>query len=111
MCKIADYPELYAKANEILRRDRISPKVVGYELLRRAIVIQSVEGKVSLEEIEKGQLIPSNKDINLKKKKRSSAMQWMIEAIKSAGIGEEQNESVEVVLKNYIKQCANELNT
>ena len=111
MCKIADYPELYAKANEILRRDRINPKVAGYELLRSAIVIQSVEGKVSLEEIEKGQLIPSNKDINLKKKKRSSAMQWMIEAIKSAGIGEEQNESVEVVLKNYIKQCANELNT
>ena len=29
MCKIADYPELYAKANEILRRDRISPKVAG----------------------------------------------------------------------------------
>ena len=111
MCKIADYPELYAKANEILRRDRINPKVAGYELLRRAIVIQSVEGKVSLEEIEKGQLIPSNKDINLKKKKRSSAMQWMIEAIKSAGIGEEQNESVEVVLKNYIKQRAQELNT
>lgn len=109
MCKIADYPELYAKANEILRRDRISPKVVGYELLRRAIVIQSVEGKVSLEEIEKGQLIPSNKDINLKKKKRSSAMQWMVEAIKSVGIGE--NEDAEVALIKYIEQRAQELNT
>lgn len=109
MCKIADYPELYAKANEILRRDRISPKVAGYELLRRAIVIQSVEGKVSLEEIEKGQLIPSNKDINLKKKKRSSAMQWMVEAIKSVGIGE--NEDAEVALIKYIEQRAQELNT
>lgn len=109
MCKIADYPELYAKANEILRRDRINPKVAGYELLRRAIVIQSVEGKVSLEEIEKGQLIPSNKDINLKKKKRSSAMQWMVEAIKSVGIGE--NEDAEVALIKYIEQRAQELNT
>ena len=109
MCKIADYPELYAKANEILRRDRISPKVAGYELLRRAIVIQSVEGKVSLEEIEKGQLIPSNKDINLKKKKRSGTMQWMVEAIKSVGIGE--NEDAEVALIKYIEQRAQELNT
>lgn len=109
MCKIADYPELYAKANEILRRDRISPKVVGYELLRKAIVIQSVEGKVSLEEIEKGQLIPSNKDINLKKKKRSGTMQWMVEAIKSVGIGE--NEDAEVALIKYIEQRAQELNT
>ncbi len=110
MCKIADYPELYAKANEILRRDRINPKVAGYELLRKAIVIQRVEGKVSLEELEKGQLIPSNKDINLKKKKRSSTMQWMVEAIKSAGIGEDKNENVEELLKKYIEQCANELN-
>lgn len=109
MCKIADYPELYAKANEILRRDRISPKVAGYELLRRAIVIQSVEGKVSLEEIEEGQLIPSNKDINLKKKKRSGTMQWMVEAIKSVGIGE--NEDAEVALIKYIEQRAQELNT
>lgn len=109
MCKIADYPELYAKANEILRRDRISPKVVGYELLRKAIVIQSVEGKLSLEEIEEGQLIPSNKDINLKKKKRSGTMQWMIEAIKSVGIGE--NEDAEVALIKYIEQRAQELNT
>lgn len=109
MCKIADYPELYAKANEILRRDRISPKVVGYELLRKAIVIQSVEGKVSLEEIEEGQLIPSNKDINLKKKKRSGTMQWMVEAIKSVGIGE--NEDAEVALIKYIEQRAQELNT
>ena len=111
MCKIADYPELYAKANEILRRDRISSQMPGYELLRKAIVIQNVEGKVSLEEIEKGQLIPSNKDINLKKKKRSSTMRWMIEAIKSAGIGEEKSENVEILLKKYIEQCANELNT
>ena len=109
MCKIADYPELYATANEILRRDRISPKVVGYELLRKAIVIQSVEGKVSLEEIEEGQLIPSNKDINLKKKKRSGTMQWMVEAIKSVGIGE--NEDAEVALIKYIEQRAQELNT
>lgn len=109
MCKIADYPELYAKANEILRRDRISPKVVGYELLRKAIVIQSIEGKVSLEEIEEGQLIPSNKDINLKKKKRSGTMQWMVEAIKSVGIGE--NEDAEVALIKYIEQRAQELNT
>lgn len=109
MCKIADYPELYAKANEILRRDRINPKVAGYELLRRAIVIQSVEGKVSLEEIEEGQLIPSNKDINLKKKKRSGTMQWMVEAIKSVGIGE--NEDAEVALIKYIEQRAQELNT
>lgn len=108
MCKIADYPELYLKANEVLRRERISPQMPGYELLRRAIVIQKVEGKVSLEEIEKGRVIPSNKDINLEKKNRSNTMQWMIEAIKSVGIGED--EKPEKALKEFIRQGAEKLN-
>lgn len=109
MCKIADYPELYAKANEILRRDGISSQMPGYELLRKALVTQKVEGKVSLQDIAKGMVIPCNKDINLERKNRPAEMQWMIEAIKSAGIGEKQD--VEVALKEYIEQRAQELNT
>lgn len=109
MCRIADYPELYSKANEILRRDRISSQMPGYELLRKALVTQKVEGKVSLQDISKGMVIPCNKDINLERKNRPAATQWMIEAIKSAGIGEKQD--VDVALKEYIEQRAQELNT
>lgn len=109
MCKIADYPELYAKANEILRRDRISPQMPGYELLRKAIVTQKIEGKISLEEVTRGMVIPCNKDINLEKKNRTAEKQWMVEAIKSVGIGE--NEDAEVALIKYIEQRAQELNT
>lgn len=109
MCKIAEHPELYAKANEVLRRDGISSQMPGYELLRKAIVTQKVEGKVSLEEVTRGMVIPCNKDIDLERKNRTPEMQWMIEAFKSIGFGE--NENVEVALKKYIEQCAQKLDT
>ena len=109
MCKIADYPNLYANTNEILRRDGMNPQMPGYELIRKAIVTQKVEGEVSLEEITKGMVIPCNKDIDLERKNRTPEMQWMIEAFKSIGFGE--NENVEVALKKYIERCAQKLDT
>lgn len=109
MCKIADYPGLYSRANELLRREGISPQVPGYELLRKAIVTQKVEGKVSLEEISKGMVIPSNKDINLEKKNRTAEMQWMIEAVRSIGVEDESDANPEETLNRYIQQLAFEI--
>ncbi len=109
MCKISDYPGLYSRANELLRREGMNPQMPGYELLRKAIVIQKVEGKVSLEEITRGMVIPYNKDIDLDKKKRTAEMQWMVEAVRSIGIGDASNENPEVTLYGYIKQLAFEI--
>lgn len=106
MCKISEYPGLYAKTQEVLRSERISKEIPGYELLRRAIVIYKVEGDMKkekfLEEVEKGVVIPANKDLNLESKEgRNQTEQWMIEAIKSVG--------VDISLMEYIKQLANEI--
>lgn len=109
MCKIADYPGLYSRTNELLRREGINPQMPGYELLRKAIVIQKVEGKVSLEEITKGMVIPCNKDIDLDKKKRTAEMQWMIEAVRSIGVGDASNKNPEDTLYGYIRQLAFEI--
>lgn len=64
MCKIADYPELYYKADWVLRIMRMSKEAPGYELLRRAIVIWKVEGEKiesevseNLPEVERNELI------------------------------------------------------
>ena len=105
MCKIANYPSLYTKTDEGLRRAGISAMQPGYEFLKIAIVTQKVEGRFSCEEIWKGKFIPSNKDVDLKKKgDRSEIAQWMIEAIKSAGIGE--GKDAEKALNEFICQQA-----
>ena len=108
MCKISSYPGLYSKANEILRGEEISPEMPGYEFLKRAIVIYRVDGEQPKEkffsEIKEGMIIPANKDLgfeNKKDKNRDEAEQWMIEAIKSAGI--------DIPLMEYIKQLAEEI--
>lgn len=105
MCRIANYPGLYSKANELLRREGINSEMPGYEFLKRAIVIYKVEGEQPKEEflaeIKEGILIPANKDLNAQNKKsRDEVEQWMIEAIKSAGI--------DIPLMEYIKQLAEE---
>lgn len=106
MCKIADYPGLYSKANEILRGEGISSEMPGYEFLKRAIVIYKVDGEQPKEkffsEIKEGMLIPANRDLSFENKKdRDEVEQWMIEAVKSAGI--------DVPLMEYIKQLAEEI--
>lgn len=105
MCKIANYPSLYTKTDEGLRRAGISAMQPGYEFLKIAIVTQKVEGRFSCEEIGKGKVIPSNKDVDLRKKgDRPEIIQWMIEAIKSAGIGE--GKDAEESLNEFICQQA-----
>lgn len=105
MCKIANYPSLYTKTDEGLRRAGISAMQPGYEFLKIAIVTQKVEGRFSCEEIGKGKVIPSNKDVDLKRKGgRAEVTQWMIEAIKSAGIGE--GKDAEEALNEFIRQQA-----
>ena len=47
MCKIAEYPGLYSRANEILRREGMNCSIPGYEFIRRALVIYKVEEKIS----------------------------------------------------------------
>ena len=108
MCKIADYPGLYIKANELLRVEGISSEMPGYEFLKRAIVIFKVEGpqpkKQFLAEIKNGMLIPANKGLNDLKEdeeNRDEVEQWMIEAIKSAGINTQ--------LMEYIRQLSEEI--
>lgn len=103
MCKIAEYPELYNRAEELLREkglDRVDP---GYEFLRKAIVISKVEGekntkKQLLKEVSKGMVVPSNKKL---KKSRDRVEQWMIEALKSV--------SIDIELMDFIKQMAKKI--
>ena len=61
MCDIRKYPELYLKANSILRVKRISNRMPGYELLRMAIVVWKVEGENIIKEVE---CHKSEEDIN-----------------------------------------------
>lgn len=103
MCKIAEYPELYNRAEELLRGkglDRVDP---GYEFLRKAIVISKVEGeknkkKQLLKEVSKGMVVPSNKKLQ---KSRDRVEQWMIEALKSV--------SIDIELMDFIKQMAKKI--
>jgi len=103
MCRIANYPKLYIKANEILRVEGLKPDMPGYELLKRAIVIYKVEGNEDkdkfFEEVQKGIVIPANKYVSLKNKDgRKQVEQLMIEAIKSVGI--------DISLMEYIEMLA-----
>ena len=43
MCDIRKYPNLYSKADWILRVMRLSKEMPGYDLLQRAIVVWEVE--------------------------------------------------------------------
>lgn len=106
MCKISNYPGLYSKANEVLRIEKIKEEMPGYEFLKRAIVIYKVDGEkpkeMFLAEIKEGMLIPANRGLSFENKKdRDEVEQWMIEAVKSAGI--------DVPIMEYIKQLATEI--
>lgn len=87
MCKISDYPALWARVEEELRVEKIRRDIPGYELLKKAIVIYKID-KLSksklIEEVQKISLVPSS-EVNLQKKNRTNTEQWMIEAIKSIG--------------------------
>lgn len=106
MCKMADYAELYAKAELMLRIKRISKATPGYELLRRAIVIWQVEGKriekevsANLPKDERSKLLEEKlvkrvKEIapmelsknSLIKNERDAFSQAMIESIRAVSI-------------------------
>ena len=105
MCKISDYPELYIRANETLRLEGISPEIPGYELLKRAIVIYKVEGQIEkerfLKEVERGVVIPYNRDLSFEKRERINKVeQWMTEAAKSIGVN--------IPSMEYVRQLANQ---
>lgn len=113
MCKFSNYSAEYYKSTELLRVSGIKPGI-GYELLRKAIVMYYVEniivsnldknhaptllrGKEQrdfLERLKEGMLIPNNKDVSKKIKRinRDPAMQWMIEALKGANIIKDQSD-------------------
>ena len=102
MCKISDYPGLYAKTDEYLRRESINHTIPGYEFLRKAIVIRKVEGRILSEElfekIKEGSVVPANEK---KPDDRDDVEQWMLEAIRSAGI--------DISVESFIDQIANEI--
>ena len=62
MCKIKDYPGLYAKAMEKVRLTGIKSTMPGYEMLIKAIVIYKVDGKKDLYQhvAEESSVVPSN---------------------------------------------------
>lgn len=102
MCKLSDYPQLYAKVEGLLREENISKGVPGYEFLKRAIVIYKVESGISEEnlwkEVKNGVVIPSNESLS---KDRDEVEQWMIEAIKS--------QSIDLSLMEFIAEIAGKL--
>ncbi len=100
MCKMKNYPNLYLKAEGILREEGINPSIPGYEMLKRALVIYKIEGPVNnfFEQVKTGIVIPSNE---VKKKVRSPEEQWMVEALKSRNIN--------VPLMDYIESLAEKL--
>lgn len=103
MCEITRYPGLYNRANALLRREKINPQVPGYELLKIAIVIWHVEKSYSWKELlkkvkDEGKVIPSNKELVSAK---DEVEQWMLEAIKAAGI--------DISVEKYVKQLSEEL--
>lgn len=101
MCEIAKYPELYSNARGVIREAGISPEIPGYELLIRAAVQYKVEGSIKNLSFKRNVSIPFNKDV---KKHRSSTMQWMIEAAKSAGIKE--SGKGQIYVENVVKRFA-----
>ena len=88
MCKIADYPAIYARVEEQLRLEGIPKDTPGHELLKKAIVIYKVDKfpkKQLLNEIEKISLIPACRVSG----ERSNAEQWMVESLKAVSIDDD----------------------
>lgn len=85
MCEMSKYPGLYSQAEWFLRVTRMSNALPGYELLKRAIVIWKVEGKMSekdlLEKVEEMAPMAISKGPVVNNK--SCFEQAMIEAIRS----------------------------
>ena len=111
MCQIAQYPGLYAKAEEQLRLENVPRECPGYELIKRGIVIAKIEGQMSSREflkmIKEGIVIPSNREL---KKNRDNALQWMIEALEVAEvIPLEPDEDIERLTYLFIREMADKL--
>lgn len=115
MCKMAEYPGLYMKTMGLLREVGIKPETPGYEILRRAIVVYKVHGRLPegdfLRKVKDNIVIPSNKELagKLEAKERDIAIQWMIEAIMIANIIQDESESVEDSLMSFINEMAHKL--
>lgn len=100
MCTMKEYPNLYYRAEELLRSEGINNSMPGYEFIKKGIVVKKVMKNIPiskiLREIEDGAVIPLNKN-NIKE--RTSAEQWMVEAIRSIGIDD-------ITIWDYIKRLA-----
>jgi len=103
MCKISEHPDLYSKAEGILRSKGIKSVLPGYQILKRAIIIYKVDGKIPkeklLKEVSQGKVIPFNKDFSKDRSER--AEQWMIEALKT--------EAIDIDLMDFIEKISDEL--
>lgn len=111
MCEISNYPHLYMKVEEELRHEGIKKEIPGFEFLRRAIVINKIEGmkdkKKFLEDVGKGVVIPSSEiDFKEKEKRKKRTItpieQWMVEALRSADI-------LEISWETFVKDISGRL--
>ncbi|NLC87649.1 MAG: hypothetical protein GX682_02590 [Clostridiaceae bacterium] len=117
MCKISEYPGLYTKIAELLRLKKIRSDVPGYELLKKAIIVYKIDGKMPKErfinKVKEGMVIPANKDLDpqkLKEKHRDLAMQWMIETLAISGIiPTNPREDVESILMSFVEEMSDML--
>lgn len=105
MCKMKNYPGLYIKAKEVVRRTGINPEMPGYEMLAIAIVIYKVEGLKQLYQkvAEEISVVPGQKPLDKKEEERHPVQQWMTEAMKSIGIN--YNDVI-----NFVEKLANDCN-
>lgn len=88
MCRIKDYPGLYIKAKEVVRRTGINPEMPGYEMLIKAIVIYKVKGREGLYEniAKETSVVPGQRPLDHKEEERHPVQQRLIEAMRSVGI-------------------------
>ena len=88
MCKIKEHPRLVMRATEILRTTGINPKMPGYEMFIKAVVICKVDG---IEDIynavaKEMSVVPGQEGLTSKEEERHPVKQMMLEAMRSVGL-------------------------
>lgn len=104
MCKIKDYPGMYMKAREAVRKTNINPAMPGYEMIIKAIVICKVQGLDNLynEVADVMSVVPDQKLLTTEEEERHPVKQMILEAMRSVGI---EDESV----KMFIQELADKI--
>lgn len=104
MCKISNYPGLYIKAKEVVRRIGINPVMPGYEMLIKAIVTCKVQGTENLySEVEKeSSVVPALKGLTPEEEERPPVKQMILESMRSVGIKDES-------VKMFVQELADQI--